>query len=115
MPWPDHIKTGELIPARMMIGDIINVCHERLWDETTSETARHYYEVILAHALLDRENHAHGKLRTLVKRDGTEKVANGLDTAWDEVQIAFDNVMPPDPSLTDLMAALLGIDHGGGG
>jgi hypothetical protein len=98
-----------------LIEDIINVCYLQLQDEWIGEIARGYYEKILAHAILDRENHAHGKLRSLVKKDGTAKADGDLDIAWDEVLQAYEKVMLPAPSLADLQAALDGIDHGGGG
>ena len=118
MPWPDHIKTGESIPARALIDDIIGVCYAWLEVEWIGEIQRTYYEMILAHAVLDRENHAHGLLRDLVKADGSGKTPNPaakLDLAWDQVRTAYDRVMMPTPSLGDLQQALDGIDHGGGG
>jgi hypothetical protein len=120
MAWPDHIKAGGIpeVPARTLISDIISVCYVWLEEDWIGEIARGYYEKILAHALLDRANHAHGLLRDLVKQDGSGEVPNptaNLDQAWDQVRGAYDKVMLPAPSLNDLRDALDGIDHGGGG
>jgi hypothetical protein len=118
MAWPDHVKMG--ISARLLIEDVINACITGLNNEATGEIARSLYELILAHAYLDRANHGHGRLRTLVIADGsgnpTGGAANNLNTAWDQVKAAYDSLIPnPNPTLAQLQAALNGIDHGGVG
>ncbi len=120
MPWPDHIKTGQTISARQFIDDVINACVTGLNQETTGDIARSMYELVLAHAYLDRANNGHGMLRTFVLADGngasTGGAANNLNTAWDHVKAAYDALIPnPNPTLAQLQAALNGIDHGGVG
>ena len=119
MPWPDHIPTGQFFAARALQDQIILECQTRLQDPMLPGTNRILYDLILAHAQLDRHNHAHGKLRDLVKSNGNGETPNPtgkLDTAWANVKNCYDLLMaatPPD--IDDLSLALKGIDHGGGG
>jgi hypothetical protein len=113
MAWPGHVKNE--ISAEALMSDIIATCNARLL--TATGVMKHLYELILAHALLDRVNHNHGLLRDLVDIKGDDAVGDGsgLDTAHDQVAEAYNKVMLPAPTLGQLQAALLGIDHGGGG
>jgi hypothetical protein len=113
MPWPDHAPTGQSITARQFIEDVIGACISGLNNEATGEIARNYFELILSHAYLDRANHGHGQLRTLVKADGTGVAGPSLDKAWADVKTAYENLLYPVPTLMQLDAALKGIDHGG--
>lgn len=113
MPWPDHAPAGQTITARQFIEDVIGACISGLNNEATGEIARNYFELILSHAYLDRANHKHGKNRDLVNGDGTGVAANSLDKAWADVRMAYENLLPPMPTLPQLDDALKGIDHGG--
>ena len=118
MAWPDHTKGGEAFSAMILQEDIIFICQARLESEMLPPTSHHFYDLILAHAMLDHENHAHGLLRDFVEPDGTGVPPNPnlkLDAAWDNVNVAHGLVSLPNPSLPQLGAAMNGIDHGGGG
>ena len=79
------------------------------------------YEIILAHAQLDRINHAHGVLRDNVKKDGTGNAGSAaaklakLDAAWTNLFTAHQGLAKPNPGIAELQQALDGIDHGSGG
>jgi len=121
MAWPSHLPAGQIFPARALQDDIIMTCQTRLADPALAGSMRVIYDLILAHAYLDRHNHAHGLLRDFVKSNGDGVGANGaaktanLDAAWGNVMNAYNNVMLPSPTLVELQTALNGIDHGGGG
>ena len=121
MAWPDHLPAGQIFPARALQDDIIVTCQARLADPLIMGSMRVIYDLILAHAHLDRHNHAHGLLRDFVKTNGDGVGANAnakkanLDAAWGNVMNAYNNLMLPSPTLAELQTALIGIDHGGGG
>jgi hypothetical protein len=115
MAWPNYTKPGESLSALLMISDIVNTCRGRLQAPGLPPSEQYYYELVLGHAYLDRVNHNHGKLRTLVKEDGSGATSTGLDEAWGQVKAAYDRVSLLTPNITQLQQALDGIDHGGGG
>jgi len=121
MFWPNHTPTGQIFSALHLQDEIILNCQTRLSDPSMPALSRVMYDLILAHAQLDRVNHSHGLLRTFVLADGTGKGANAnakrnnLNAAWNNVQTAHALVMLAAPTLAELQSALQGIDHGGGG
>jgi hypothetical protein len=117
MAWPGHIKPGEVDSALTLQDAILTTCEQRLAAGGLTAQEIEYYELIHAHARLDKANHAHGRLRTLVTVNGAGVHGPAdLDTAWDDVRRAHDHVVPlVAPTLADLAIGLDGIEHGGGG
>lgn len=121
MGWPNHTPMGQIFSALHLQDEIILTCQTRLSDPSLPALSRIMYDLVLAHAQLDRVNHAHGLFRNFVLADGTGKGANAnaklnnLNAAWGNVQTAHALVMMPAPALGELQSALQGIDHGGGG
>lgn len=113
MAWPNHTPQGQLESAQSMIATIIATATARLALGVDVDK----YEQILGHAYLDKWNHAHGRLRTLVRPDGSGVSGDtSLDTAWNDVQRARNGIVGPPPlTAPTIQAILLGIDHGGTG
>ena len=123
-PYPDY-GAPDVPTARDFLNEIIPLALAGHTNAGLGAIMNAHYGLILAHAMLERQNHAHGLLRTYVKKDGSAKTAasapdvydSSSQTAWTNVQSCFTRLSAttPPPDFLALQAALNEIDHGGGG
>ncbi len=123
-PYPDY-GAPDVPTARAFLDEIIPLALAGYTNAGLGSIMTAHYGLILAHAILDRQNHAHGILRTFVKKNGSAQTAassadvydSSSQTAWLHVQSCYSRLSAtnPPPDFVALQSALNEIDHGGGG